>query len=317
MSTDDTTSGVQTSHPPPTPPGAVPVYNVSPPGSEREVKVETITVVGHSNLLYWWPVWLMSFVLAAWTYFDGYQMAVVPPDSVVIHNEPVDNLGGERRDILVAPAERGFDLASVETRDSDTAPAADGAAGAAPPSMTVARTNSLGVIFVATLFLVALISTVTFRGLVSLVVIIGMIAAVVTFALLDWWDDILLFLGGLDIRMNAAGYLFIAIPLFLAWLFVVFVYDRQVFMTVDEGQIRYVLDVGDSAMVIPAEGATVEKKRNDVFRHWLLGFGTGDIVIRAGNGERIELDNVINANRKLAIVNDMLRHRPIVVEGAT
>ena len=85
---------------------------------------------------------------------------------------------------------------------------------------------------------------------------------------------------------------------------------------VDEGQIRYVLDIGDSAMIVPAEGASVEKKRNDVFRHWMLGFGTGDIVVRAGNGVRLDLANVTNANAKIAIVNDMLRHRPITVEGA-
>lgn len=314
MSTDVTPSGVETSQPPPSPPGAVPVYNVPPPGAERQARVETITVYGHSNLLYWWPVWLVSFALAAWTYFDGYQMAVVPPDSVVVRNEPVDSLGGERRDVLIAPAGTGFNLAPVETREADGTPAANGKGSLAPASMTVARTNSLGVIFVATLFVVALVSTLTLRGLVSLFVIAVMIAAVVTFALLDWWDDILAFFGGLDIRMNAAGYLFVAVPLFLAWLFVVFVYDRQVFMTVDEGQIRYVLDIGDSAMVIPAEGATVEKKRNDVFRHWLLGFGTGDIQVKTANGQVIELDNVTNANRKLAVVNDMIRHKAITID---
>ena len=119
-----------------------------------------------------WPVWLVSAILAGWTYFDGYQMAVVPPDSVVVRNEPVESLGGERRDVLIAPPDTGFNLASVETREADGTPAANTKGALAPASMTVARTNSLGVIFVATLFLVALISTLTLRGLVSLFVII-------------------------------------------------------------------------------------------------------------------------------------------------
>ena len=76
----------------------------------------------------------------------------VPPSSVVVHNEPVDSLGGERRDVLIAPADTGFNLASVETREADGAPAANTKGALAPASMTVARTNSLGVIFVATLF---------------------------------------------------------------------------------------------------------------------------------------------------------------------
>jgi hypothetical protein len=317
MSTADAPSGAEVERTPPTPPGAVPVYNVPAPGDEREARVSQITVYGHSNLLYWWPVWLVSFILAGWTYFDGFQMAVIPPDSRVVKGATIDGFD-QPRDVLVAPAERGFNLASVETQDAVGNPEANTKGVLAPASMTVARTNSLGVIFVATLFLVALVSTLTLRGMVSLFVIALLIAAVVTFALLDWWDDILAFFGGLDIRMNAAGYLFVAVPLFLAWLFVVFIYDQQIYMIVDEGQIRYVLDIGDSAMVVPAEGAVVEKKRNDVFRHWLLGFGTGDIVVRTQGRERIELANVINANRKLVIVNDMLRHKAIVVsEGAS
>ena len=30
-----------------------------------------ITVYGHSALIYWWPVWLVSFILAAATYAEG------------------------------------------------------------------------------------------------------------------------------------------------------------------------------------------------------------------------------------------------------
>src|SRR5205085_12052048 len=139
---------------------------------------------------------------------------------------------------------------------------------AATPGMTVSSNNSLGVLFVATLLVVALASTILLRGLVSMIALLVMIAAVVIFALLGWWNDILLFLGGLDIRMNAAGYLAVAVPLFLAWLAVVCLYDRAVYVLVTPGQIRYVLEVGDSEMAVQTEGAIVEKKRNDVFRHW-------------------------------------------------
>jgi hypothetical protein len=51
-----------------------------------------------------------------------------------------------------------------------------------------------------------------------------------------------------------------------------------------------------------------------VFRHWLLGFGTGDIVVRTGDGKKVELENVIGVNGKLRVINDMIRHKPIVVE---
>jgi hypothetical protein len=57
----------------------------------------------------------------------------------------------------------------------------------------------------------------------------------------------------------------------------------------------------------------VEKKRSDVFRHWLLGLGTGDLIIRTRDGKEIELPNIVNASGKMGVINDMLRHKAIVV----
>jgi hypothetical protein len=130
---------------------------------------------------------------------------------------------------------------------------------------------------------------------------------------MNWWDDVFAFLGGLDIRMNAAGYLFLAVPLFIAWCVVVFVYDRQHYMIFDEGQIRYVREVGESEIVMASEGAVVEKKRDDVFRHWLFGFGSGDLQIRTGgsHGQAIGLANVLNIGAKLQVINDMLQHKAV------
>ena len=309
-------TGAETSNVPPTPAGAVPVYNVAPPGTDKLKRIDHIVVYGHSNLFYWWPVWLVSFILAAWTYFDGYQMAVVPPDSRVGEGGRTSP-GSRSRGTPWSPRPgRTFSLASAATQDADGNKVDDGTQGRVDPaSMTVARSNSLGMIFVLTVFVVALVSTLTLRGLVSLVVIIGMIAIVLTLALMDWWDDVFAFLGGLDIRMNAAGYLFLAVPLFLAWCVVVFIYDRQHYMIFDEGQIRYVREVGESEIVMASEGAVVEKKRDDVFRHWLLGFGSGDLQIRTGgsHGQAIGLANVLNIGSKLEVINDMLQHKAITV----
>lgn len=288
---------------PPTPPGAVPVYEVPPPGARREKKIDYIVVYGHSNLLYWWPVWLVSFVLAAVTYLEGHQMAVVPAGTVIEHNAAVAGIGGTR-DVLVAPEGKSFRLAQEEGQKS-------------PPGMTVSSNNNLGVIFVATIVLVAVASTILLRGLVSLVAVVLLITLTVTFALFGWWNDILAFLGGLDIRMNAAGYLAVAVPLFLAWLAVVLLYDRQSYVVFDQGQIRYVREVGDSEIVVQSEGAVVEKKRNDVFRHWLLGFGTGDLMVRTGGpgGPTIELENVLAVGRKLTVIDRMIKEKVISVEA--
>jgi hypothetical protein len=281
-----------------------------------------ITVYSHSNLMYWWPVWLVCFVLAAITYVGGHQMAVVPDGTVAVADANVTAPGEQfpgPRDVLVAPRDQHFPLAPVKD-GSKTPPGGDPTEAQnrqpASPSMTVASNNSLGVIFVLTLIVVAIVSTLLLRGLLSVIVLLTMIAAVVTLALLGLWDQIFAFFGGLDIRMNAAGYLFLGVPLFLLWAFVFFLQDRMHYVAFDEGQIRYVLQVGDSETVMSADGVIVEKRRNDVFRHWLFGFGTGDLVLRLPNGHEIEMPNIVNANRRMILIDEMLRHKSIVIESA-
>ena len=248
MSTEPRT----TSKSPAEPPGAVPVYSVARPGSKD--RIDHIVVYGHSNLFYWWPVWLVSFILAGVTYFE------------------------------------------------------------ADPAVT--GSSIPGAVFVVTLLAVAVSSTVVLRGMVSLVGAVVLVALVTTFAWFGWWGNIFAYLGGLDIRINTAGYLCVGVPLFLAWATVVFVYDRQHYVIFDSGQIRYVQEVGDSQMAMQADGATVEKKRSDAFRHWVLGLGAGDLVIRAGGhgGPTIELENVLNIGRKMTVIDRMLREKAVTVD---
>jgi hypothetical protein len=219
--------------------------------------VDQIVVYGHSSLFYWWPVWLVCFILAGATYAEG------------------DRSGG----------------------------------------VTVSNTNGPGLVFVITLLAVALSSTVILRGMVSVVAAVALIAMTALFAWFGWWSEILVFLGGLEIRINAGGYLCIGIPLFLAWLAVILVYDRMHYVTFGRGQIRYVLEVGDGEVVMPSEGAVVEKKRSDAFRHWVLGLGAGDLVIRSAgtNTPTIELKNVLHIRLKLAVIDKLLREKAVTV----
>lgn len=264
--------------------------------------IDYLVVYGHSNILYWWPVWFVAFILAAVTYAEGQQMAVVPDGTTVERNRNVEGVPG-RHNLLVAPEGKEFALAR-EVGELN------------PAGMTVSSSNGLGVIFIATLLIVALTSTVLFRGLVSVIVLIGLIALVVGFELLGWWNDILWYVGGIDIRMNAAGYLTLAIPLFVIWLVVILLYDRATYIVFDHGQIRFVHEVGDAEVAVQTEGAIVEKKRNDIFRHILLGFGTGDLKIRFGgpSGPTIELENVIRINSKLKMIQALVKAKAITVE---
>lgn len=274
-----------------------------PPGVD--VPDEQIRVFGHTNLVYWWPVWLLGFVFAGLTYFDGHMMAVVPEGTTVEKAKTIPGEAGPR-DVLVAPA--GASL-PVQPRETEGDP---------HPRLRVAATNNYGVIFVMTILLVIVFTNLTVRGLASIVVIAALIIATLVLAQFRLWDDIFAWLGGLDIRMNAGGYLGVAVPLFLVWVFATFVYDRYVYLIVTRGQIRIRRDIGDGEVAVDTHSVVLEKKRNDLFRHWLLGLGSGDLHVKTGAPANLDFDlhNVLFIGSRLGRIQDLIREREMAPQAA-
>jgi hypothetical protein len=60
----------------------------------------------------------------------------------------------------------------------------------------------------------------------------------------------------------------------------------------------------------------LEKKRNDFFRHWLLGFGAGDLHVKTGGAANLdfELSNVLFAGQKVARIQQMIREKEVTPE---
>src|SRR5262245_45092914 len=48
------------------------------PPSRRE-----ITLISHSMLFYWWPIWLLGFIMALVTYIEDHRLAVLPNGATV------------------------------------------------------------------------------------------------------------------------------------------------------------------------------------------------------------------------------------------
>jgi hypothetical protein len=63
-----------------------------------------------------------------------------------------------------------------------------------------------------------------------------------------------------------------------------------------------------------AIGMVVEKRRSDLFRHWLLGFGSGDLLVRTSgaNAQQIDMHNVLFVGSKLKLIQQMLQTREVV-----
>jgi hypothetical protein len=72
--------------------------------------------------------------------------------------------------------------------------------------------------------------------------------------------------------------------------------------------------IGDGETVFDTRGLIVEKLRDDVFRHWLLGFGSGDLVVRTSgsNSVQFEMPNIFGVGRKLTRIHTMLQEREVV-----
>src|SRR5215467_7430246 len=81
--------------------------STSQPNKTASPHPSSITLVSHSTLFYWWPVWALGFILGLLSIAEGYVMAVVPHKSEPIHGATVTSADGQEvkgREVLVLPA---------------------------------------------------------------------------------------------------------------------------------------------------------------------------------------------------------------------
>ena len=172
--------------------------------------------------------------------------------------------------------------------------------------------KNLGVIFGVVLFLVILITNVTVRGLSSLMVILSILFITVLFAYLGWWETILSWLPHLAAYINLGFYLFFSTLLFVTWFIAVFFYDRLNYWNIRAGQITHVAVIGEAEKSYDMRGIVFEKVLYDLFRHWILGLGSGDIrIITSGvRREEIYIPNVMFVNRRLRAMQELVASTP-------
>ena len=254
-----------------------------------------IVVYSHSMLFYWWPVWFAGFIMALLSYMSDQRLAIVPAGTVA------------KRDALVAP-------------EGKTMPVDKATQDLIQPHLRIAGDKNLGVLFCMILLVVIFSTNVPLRGLWSVIAILVILFLAVLFAVAHIgdrtiWDIVISYLTLLDIRMNMGGYLFVSLVLFVLWCIVFFFFDKQVYGEFTPGGFSFVEDIGAGVKAYPTLGMVVTKHRSDLFRHVILGFGSGDLVIQPHNGKPIELANVLFAGRKDKEINAMLKQQVVVPAG--
>jgi hypothetical protein len=224
----------------------------------RAVRPHEVYIYSHSNIVYWWPVWLVGYLFALLTYLQG-----------------------------------------VTTQFGDA-------------EVMIHPSKNLGVIFTFVFLLVILMTHITMRGMASVTVVVALIAAALFLAYMDWWEILLKELGKLAIYMNLGFYVFFSSSIFLVWALAVFVVDRLEYWVVRPGQLVHHQVFGGGEQSYDSRGMSVTKLRSDMFRHWILGLGAGDLHIAATGAKATDftIPNVMFVGLKEQRIQELVAEKP-------
>jgi hypothetical protein len=274
----------------------------TPPGGSSSSSEEVI-VYSHSSIFYWWPVWAVGYLMAAVTFIDGSRGVVVPKDSTYHENATITTGDVvQNRAAVVLP--EGEKLADGQLRGDDEHKRLG--FNTAPPS------KNLGVLYTIILLVVVFVTNVPLRGLWSGIAVLVVALISVLFAWLGVWNSILSLFGQVTIQMNLGFFLFFSTVLFVIWAAITFGFDRMAYWKFRPGQVTYEFVFGGGEKAYDTTGMTVEKLRDDIFRHGLLGFGSGDLVLHSPSAGREDLviSNVLNIGAKVERLQKLVAQRP-------
>jgi hypothetical protein len=259
---------------------------MAPVRGDREIRIYS-----HSPLFYWWPVWAVGFLMTLLTGFDGHRMAIVPADTLIRENNGKDEL-------VIADGKK-------LPRDRENT--------LIQPKIHMAQSKNFGVIFATVLLIIIFVTNVPLRGLWSVLILLFIFLMVVIFALAGWWEPIFERLRYLDIRINMGGYFFISLVLFTIWALTIFIFDHRTYVAVTTGQVRVCLAIGAGETVYDTTGMTFQKRQDDLFRHWIVGLGSGDLIVhRTNTNQEIDMPNVLFIGSKVHQIEELIKERKVV-----
>lgn len=264
----------------------------------KAAQPQRVVVVSHSSFVYWWPVWVVGFLMALLTYFFGHQVAFVPTGTIAERDARVDGYDG-RRDVLIAPAGRPLPAAATEVKQ---------------PRLFMTISNNLGIIWTLTLCLVAVVTNVHLQARRALILMAVLVAVSLAFALFGWWDALFRLVQVFEIHITGLGYLCISALLFVVWFLIELLHDRQTRLVFTPGELRVRTGLGRRERVYDTHGLVIELNRAAPIRHWLLGFGSADLVVHTSGAEptRLEWPNVFRPARKVAQIQSMITGHAVV-----
>ena len=163
-----------------------------------------------------------------------------------------------------------------------------------------------GLIFAGVLIYTITATSISIRGLWFLLLSAVFVILVLLAVMFEVHDEILMYVLELKLDANAGLYLTIGIVLLVFWVATTFVYDRLRYVKVGQNRVTVVRSTGEGVRDFDNFGMTLDKKRDNFAQHWILGFGSTDIVIRPKDADPIFLQNVLASRKKLDRVDALL-----------
>jgi hypothetical protein len=255
-----------------------------------------VRVVSHTGLVYWWPVWLVGFILSGLTFLDSGRMAIVPAGTKV-----------------KAVGDKVYELTVPDHPSSSLVQAAEATAGGQRAFPVRASGNrDYGMVYIVVLLVVIFGSNVPLRGLWTVVAILSVIVLTGVLAYFDVWGWILETCWGLHIELTLAAYLVPSVVLLVLWLVTVFGLDQLHYVLFTTGQFTVCEGIGQARDVHDMTRVTVRKRRSDLLRHWILGLGAGDLVISVPNQNReILMCDVLFVDSKIRQIAELMKTRQV------
>ncbi len=222
-------------------------------------KLPELRIYSRSNIFYWWPLWMGSFVMAGITYFGGQRIALSNGQEILVH----PNAG-------------------------------------------------LGITFLVLLVLIMSLTNVKLRGIYSVVFILAIAFVSVLFGWLGIWNDIFKLIPQLTVYLNIGFYLTFGVVIFLIWAARFFIFDRLRFWRLRPGQLTEERIIGGGEISYDTRGMLFEQHGDDFFRHKIIGLGSGDFVLitTGARKDKIEIPNVLFAQRKVQIMQRLIAIKP-------
>jgi hypothetical protein len=228
-------------------------------------KPRDLRVYQHSNLAYWWVVWMYGFICAGVTYLQGIGIRELAARSE-----------GAEKVILFHPS------------------------------------PWLGLSFIVLILFVVVFTNVRARGVYSIVLVLLTGTAVWGVQKIPGIEMAYGWVNLLRVHLNLAFYLTFSVLLMMIWLFVIFLVDRFTWWRFSPGQVIEEHRVGQATgHAFNTEGMIIQRLPDDLFRHRVLGFGTGDFVVKPASGDTFEIHNVWRANKKQRQLEDMIATRAV------